>query len=93
MKKRKGKIKHSIHFKRKQFVSFFNSSYYSRALTKLKELRDTERSYVNGSLREVVEGYCAYMEETKAQMREAAEKAMEAPSPTAEGAGAAQAQV
>ncbi len=75
------------------FFYFATSSYYSRALTKLKELRDTERSYVNGSLREVVEGYCAYMEETKAQMREAAAKAMEAPSPTAEGAGAAQAQV
>ena len=41
------------------------AKYWEKTQSKLKELVKTERSYVQRSLREVVEGYHATMEEAK----------------------------
>ena len=39
--------------------------YHARAMCTLNELLTTEKTYVEGSLKEVVDGYYAYIEETK----------------------------
>jgi len=48
------------------------SRYFNRAMVKMREMRATERSYVDGCLKEVVDGYLVCVESGKAAAKEEA---------------------